>query len=565
LLFFRFVSEKPSAQSHLKPPALLAILPAIASITAICIGTLVLIGWSFDLERLKRVLPGFVAMNPMTATLFIFAGTALAMSILQELSGVRRTLTKILSVIVVVAALTKLLDVGITSLPNVDELLFASKLSEVRNQLPNRMAPNTALNFILVGLSLLTLPLPAKRFSPSQAFAILAGFGALLPVTGYAYGVRSFQGMSSFIPMALHTAVTFLILAAGLFFARPETGFAQVFAKNDPRGVMARRLFPLAVLLILFLGWLRLWGERQGFYESKFGTALFAITLSILFVILVRWTVWTVSKLEDERAIANARLHDLNRRKDEMIAVVSHDLCSPLTGFRMVIDLLREKPEQPSNDLLDLMDHSARRMVSMVRGLLDVAKLQSDEVELEYEEMLVSDAIRQSMEPLAINANAKQITLKLDIAPGEPIVRVDHLRVSQIFNNLLSNAVKFTAPGGRVSVSVDSADEGVRVAIADTGLGIPKNDLPHVFDKYYQASTKATGGEKGTGLGLAIVRELVLLHGGKIDVSSELNRGTTFTVYLPQKPSAGCKTAGVTKKVDSSRLPNNLVYDEAGG
>jgi signal transduction histidine kinase len=565
LLFFRFVSEKSSAQSHLKPPALLAVLPAIASATAICVGTLVLIGWSFNLEQLKRILPGFVAMNPMTATLFIIAGTALAMSILQEPFKVRRMFTRILSLIIVAVALTKLLDVAVKWLPNVDEVLFGSKLSDIHDQLPNRMAPNTALNFVLVGLSLLTLHLPARRFSSSQAFAILAAFGALLPVTGYAYGVHSFNGMATFIPMALHTAVTFLILAAGLFFARPEAGFAQVFATNDPRGVMARRLFPLAVLLILFLGWLRLWGERHDFYDSEFGTALFAITLSILFVILVRWTVFTVGKLEAEREIANARLQELNRRKDEMIAVVSHDLCSPLTGFRMVIDLLREKPEQPPDDLLDLMDHSARRMVSMVRGLLDVAKLQSDDVELEYEEMLVSDAVRQSMEPLAINANAKQITLKLDIAPNEPIIRVDHLRVSQIFNNLLSNAVKFTAPGGRVSVSVECADDGVRVAVGDTGLGIPKNDLPHVFDKYYQASTKATAGEKGTGLGLAIVRELVLLHGGKIDVSSELNRGTTFTVYLPQKPVEGCKTAGVTKKVDSSRLPNNLVYDEAGG
>lgn len=565
MLFFRFVSEKPSVQNDPKLPVALAILPAVASGAAICVGLVVLIGWLFDLERLKRVLPGFVAMNPMTATLFIIAGTALAMSILRKPSKVRRMLTRILSLIVVAVALTKLLDVIVHWLPNVDELLFASKLSNIHDQMPNRMAPNTALNFILVGLSLLTLHLPARRFSQSQAFAILAAFGALLPVTGYAYGVHSFNGMATFIPMALHTAVTFLILAAGLFFARPETGFAQVFSTNDPRGVMARRLFPLAVLLILSLGWLHLWGERHGFYESEFGTTLFAITLSILFVILVRWTVFTVGKLEEEREIANARLHDLNRRKDEMIAVVSHDLCSPLTGFRMVIDLLREKPEQPSNDLLDLMDHSARRMVSMVRGLLDVAKLQSDEVELEYEEMLVSDAIRQSMEPLAINANAKQITLKLDIAPGEPIVCVDHLRVSQIFNNLLSNAVKFTAPGGRVSVSVESADDGVRVAVGDTGLGIPKNDLPHVFDKYYQASTKATAGEKGTGLGLAIVRELVLLHGGKIDVSSEVNRGTTFTVYLPQKPAEGCKTAGITKKVDSSRLPNNLVYDEAGG
>ena len=82
-------------------------------------------------------------------------------------------------------------------------------------------------------------------------------------------------------------------------------------------------------------------------------------------------------------------------------------------------------------------------------------------------------------------------------------------------------------------MSIESAGENLRVTVMDSGLGIPKSDLPHVFDKYYQTSTKATAGEKGSGLGLAIVRELVLLHGGQIDVSSEVNRGTIFTVHLP--------------------------------
>jgi signal transduction histidine kinase len=432
---------------------------------------------------------------------------------------------------------------------NVDEVFFTSKLSDARDQLPNRMAPNTAFNFLLIGVSLLLVDWRVKRFSPSQAFSIIAAFGALLPITGYLYGVQSFRGLASFIPMALHTAITFLVLSAGLFFARPETGFAQVFISNDPRGVMARRLFPLAVLLTLFLGWLRVWGERQGWYESAFGTALFAITLSVLFVVLVRWTVWTVGRLEAERKIINARLLELNRRKDEMIAVVSHDLCSPLTGFRIVIDLLRERKGQASGELLELMDDSARRMVSMVRGLLDVAKLESAEIQLEREEVLVSEVIEQSMKPLAINANAKHITLELHGSPGEPVLQADRLRLSQIFNNLLSNAVKFTAPGGKVTATIEPATGGVRVSITDTGLGIPGNELPHVFDKYYQTSTKATAGEKGTGLGLAIVRELVLLHSGQINVTSEVNQGTTFTIYLPQQSPAAEGTRAPTAAV----------------
>ena len=540
------------AQEPVRLPALLGRLPMVASALSVCVGSAVLAGWSLGIEELKRVVPGFVAMNPMTATLFICSGVALSLSIKLRPSRAMLILASVLATFVAGIAVIKLLDIGFGFLPNVDEWFFTSKLLDIRDQLPNRMAPNTALNFVLVGGSLLMLNMPTRRFSLSQAFAIIAAFGALLPLTGYLYGVQTFRGLASFIPMALHTAATFMVLAVGLFFACPDAPLVQVFAANDPRGVMARRLFPLAVSITLLLGWLRVHGERFEYFDSEFGTALLAISLSVVLILLVSWTIGKVSKLEVERALVNARLQDVSRRKDEMIAVVSHDLCSPLTGFRMVIDLLREGSEKPSPELLDIMDHSARRMVSMVRGLLDVAKLEADQTELECEEVLVSDIIRQSIEPLSINANAKHIKLHLEVADGEPTLYVDWLRLSQVFNNLLSNAVKFTSPGGRVTVTVAAVQGNVRIAVKDTGLGISPNDLPHIFDKYYQASTKPTAGEPGTGLGLAIVRELVLAHHGQIDVSSELNQGTSFTVSLPVKLQAGTKGSEVFRHNASS-------------
>ncbi|MFN2541143.1 MAG: sensor histidine kinase [Chthoniobacterales bacterium] len=536
--------KKDAAEVPARVHPIFRILPVLAAAVAVGVGTAVLIGWSTDVDLLKRIVPRFVAMNPLTATLFICSGSALLLSLGQHYSDAKTVFVKILALVVALAAFCELLETAGIWHSILDEFLFASKLSDARDALPNRMAPNTSFNFFLTGLSLLVLDPRRKESSLSQALAVVVGFGAILPITGYLYGETTFRGLASFIPMAIHTATTFLILAAGLFFALPEAPLAQVFTNNEPRGVMARRLLPIAVLLTIFLGWLRVWGERHELYESAFGTALFAITLSILFAILVRWTVGTVGRLEAERAAVNARLQELNRRKDEMIAVVSHDLCSPLTGFRMVIDLLREGRDQASGELLDLMDQSTRRMVSMVRGLLDVSKLGSEKIELEREGVLVSEVIRQSMEPLTINANAKQITLELHTGAPEPLISADPLRLSQIFNNLLSNAVKFTDAGGRVTITVDPAEDGLRVVVKDTGLGIPQNDLPHIFDKYYQATTKATAGEKGTGLGLAIVRELVLLHEGQINVTSEMNCGTAFTIHLPVKPrSSGQRSA----------------------
>ena len=519
-------------------PKTLVVLPKIASGFAVLVGLLVLVGWSLDLEPLKRIAPGFVAMNPATAVLFVLAGVALGVAVcFQSFRFADRT-RKILGLVIAGLAGAEILEFAGVLYSPVDEILFGSQLWEQQSRLPNRMAPNTAFNFIMAGISLLLLD-PREKRSVSQALAVVVGFGALLPITGYLYGVRSFSGLAAFIPMALHTAATFLLFAIGLFFANPNAPLTQPFATSDSRGILARRLVPSAVLVTLFLGWVRLWGERHDFYEAAFGTALFAIVLSVAFVILVRWTVSTVGQLEAERDAMNMRLRDVNRRKDEMIAVVSHDLCSPLTGFRMVIDLLREGREEPKEELLALMDHSATRMVSMVRGLLDISKLQAEKLELELEDVLVSHVIKQAMEPLTINASAKHITLEIHVVPGEPIIRADPLRVSQIFSNLLTNAVKFTAASGSVLVTVEAEDDGVQVNVRDTGVGIPKEEMNHMFDKYRQTTTKATAGETGTGLGLAIVRELVLLHGGKITVSSEINRGSVFTVLLPRIPRRG--------------------------
>jgi len=424
----------------------------------------------------------------------------------------------------------------------IDEILFADKLWDPQNRIENAMAPNTAFNFILAGLAIMKLDLTGRRLF-SQALAIVIGFVGMLSLTGYIYGDKSLAGLAAFIPMTIHASVAFILLAGGLLFAVPHAPLIEPFATDDPRGVLARRLFPLAVLLTLFLGWVCAWGVRHELFEDVFGIALYAISLSIFIVVLVRWTVAEVGKLELERAVMNARLHELNRRKDEMIAVVSHDLCSPLTGFRMVIDLLRERHEQPSEELLGLMDQSARRMVSMVRGLLDISKLQSEKVELELEDLRLSDVIRHAMQPLVINANAKQIELNFHPPIREPVLRADRLRVSQIFSNLLTNAVKFTAPGGSVDVTIEPKKDVVTVHVRDTGLGIPKDEMPHIFDRYRQTATKATAGENGAGLGLAIVREMVLLHGGQIRVSSEVNHGSVFSVCLPINPAEQQKQA----------------------
>lgn len=293
-------NRAPGAET-LRLSAPWAAFPPLGSVLPIVVGFLVLAGWYFNIESLKRVRPQFVAMNPMTACLFVLAGSVLGLSLRRTPSNPVQWIRKIGAVLILTIASAKLAELTFGWKIGVDQCLFADQLGGGDGALPNRMAPNTAVCFALIALSMLSLDFPVKRFSFSQAFALLAGVGALLSILGYAYGVKSFVGVASFIPMALHSAVTLLLLALGLFFAREATPWGQLFATPDAQGVVARRLFPTVIGLTLFLGWLRVAGERHGFYEGPFGTAVFVIILCLLFLVVVRWTVWTVGKIDAQR------------------------------------------------------------------------------------------------------------------------------------------------------------------------------------------------------------------------------------------------------------------------
>jgi len=302
------VIEQSRATGDEELPVALALLPRVASLLAILVGTLTFSGWLLDVERLRRPLSAFVAMNPATAVGFILVGIALGLSLdaKQSMHAVR-PLAMAFGGLVVLLGAAKLAGLAFHWNPNVDEVLFHSQLS-VTGQLPNRMAPNTALDFVLVGLALLAVDLRLAGGSFGQIFAVLSGFGALLPLTGYLYGERSFQGLASFIPMAPQTAVTFLAVALGIFFTRPQLPLTQTFSTRDPRGVLARRLAPITVALILALGWLRLQGEQRGYFSANLGTALFAVTLSLFFVIVVAWAATAVGRAARERNAANLAL-----------------------------------------------------------------------------------------------------------------------------------------------------------------------------------------------------------------------------------------------------------------
>jgi signal transduction histidine kinase len=182
-----------------------------------------------------------------------------------------------------------------------------------------------------------------------------------------------------------------------------------------------------------------------------------------------------------------------------------------------------------------MMERNTQSLIELVNDLLDASKLESGTIRLEIASIDlrgVLDELRETMEPLA---KEKEIELVETLPADLPPVQADRAKLRRIILNLLSNALKFTRKGGRVEVRVEREESQVRISVSDTGVGIAPEDVARLFDKYEQARSRATRGEKGTGLGLYITRQLLELHGSEIKVESQVGKGSTFSFTLPIK------------------------------
>jgi PAS domain S-box-containing protein len=286
-----------------------------AALATVIIGVGVLAGWLFELEFLKRIAPGLVAMNPATAAAFILAGASLALFLLSPRGKDQKPRALILTarlcaLVVTLIGLAKLTGILCGWDLGVDRWLFASQLTD-SVRFPNRMAPNTAFNFLLLGGALLFVDVKNRsaRFW-SEFSVVLVGFGSLLAVLAYVYDIQSFYGLSAFIPMALHTAITFLVLVVAFLLSHTDSGLLAVFVGDSAGGTMARRLLPAAVLVPAVFGWLTLQGEKAGIYHGQLSDAVFAVGNILVFAFLVCWSAKELFSADLGRKKAEEALHD---------------------------------------------------------------------------------------------------------------------------------------------------------------------------------------------------------------------------------------------------------------
>lgn len=220
----------------------------------------------------------------------------------------------------------------------------------------------------------------------------------------------------------------------------------------------------------------------------------------------------------------------------EFVANVSHELKTPLTSIQGLIETLLGgalEDAQHNRRFLSMMDQDAGRLTRLIDDLLELSQVESKAVALHWQPVDVRALIQDLAGRLQPLLKERQVALEVQLPAELPYVKGDPERLRQVFLNLLENAAKFNKPQGRVTVSASSANALVRVAVEDTGIGIPAADLPRIFERFYRVDKARSRDTGGTGLGLSIVKHLVELHQGGIEVESEPGVGSRFTVSLP--------------------------------
>jgi two-component system phosphate regulon sensor histidine kinase PhoR len=237
---------------------------------------------------------------------------------------------------------------------------------------------------------------------------------------------------------------------------------------------------------------------------------------------------------------------EIDRMKSDFISSVSHELRTPLTSIKAYTETMlfdQNMTDETKREFLQIINEESDRLTNLINGILEISRIESGTIEIVHKPVNLTTVLARAVADLEHLAGKKNLKLLADISDDLPELLGDENKIHSMITNLIDNAIKFTPEGGQITVSARLINNELVIKVADTGMGVPKEDLSKIFFRFYRVPRPGKQ-IQGTGLGLAIVKEVVIRHDGRIDVESEPDKGSIFTVYLPvTTQTATAKTA----------------------
>jgi signal transduction histidine kinase/CheY-like chemotaxis protein len=546
----------------LKPSSpITQVAPLATSRLTAAIAIAVLTGWLAQIDLLKNFAAGMIAMNPFTAAALLAASVALYLRQPIDAPKRRTILGKLLAGAIFALGAINLLVIFWRHGRATPSWLMLPALADGSPVESNGI--RIAVSFILIGGSLLALNWRTSRgFRAAELACAVTAVIAILSLIAHCHYLIGFYIAPSYTPASLLTSVCFLLLATGILLARADRGTLAIIVSETAAGMLARRLFPLAILLPILIGAIRQSAERAGLYDPTFGAAHSATTFMVLFFAAVWWTTRMLFRVDTNRVLAEGArqkqeqqfrqlnidkiaAEKANKAKDDFLAVLSHELRTPLTPALAAASYLAEHEDLPAElrEEVTAIRSSVQLEARLIDDLLDLTRITRGKIELHLEVVDAHNLVRNSLEIVRDNIVEKQLDVVVDFGADRHHVWADAVRLQQVFWNLMNNAVKFTKKHGRITIRTLNEDGRFVFQIADSGVGIEREQQARIFRAFEQGERAISRKFGGLGLGLTISKQLLELQGGTISVYSEgLNRGATFklgfaTVEAPKGPS----------------------------
>jgi signal transduction histidine kinase/CheY-like chemotaxis protein len=536
-------------------------LTLLAGLATASAGLLVLAGWTFGSTQLASLAAGWRLMVPSTAFGFLWAGLGLALcSVFGTVDWRMRVAVRLLALATVILPVLSLFEYATNVRLGVESWLV--DFSHPPDRYAGRMSAVTASCFLLLGSGLAALTWSGRwasslvRLTAGAALAM-----SWLALVAVSFDVTRLINEPRFPGMAAMTIVLLAMCSAGVLSCSRQTIARLRDANAD--AVLAPRLLVAAFALPMVLG------RVQVALDERIDHGLSAALVTVAFAVVVTVALWRAAarmqnlhrqrqhlleQLEErvaertrELAAANQelkqsqeQLREADRRKDEFLATLAHELRNPLAPIRTGIEILKGETVPPSSKAQahEVIARQLQHMVRLIDDLLDVSRITAGKLSLRQERLDFVGVVHQAVETARAAIDRAGHALTLALPPGPVMVVADETRLTQVIANLLLNACKYTPRGGRIDVTLTTDGQRLELEVRDTGIGIPAVFLPRLFEKFSQVAAPLDRADGGLGLGLALVRGIVTLHGGSVEAHSDGgDRGSRFVIHLALAPA----------------------------